>query len=186
MYPGLEEFDGTDGSPSRGEGTELRWVMGTVGPCRLWVPGPWGTQDQDWDTPLSDRHVSSATQVHMACSPQEWWPFGGVCISAGSYLWLEARAGYESRAGVSPAPFWKITPFFLAVTRICFLLHAVLFYHVCLGIRKHLLQCAKPLCTCGTWTYWLYWQHFTLPCLPPGRCYLWTLFPSPLHMHPLE
>lgn len=67
----------------------------------------------------------------------------------------------------------------------CFLLRAVLFYHVCLGTIKHLLQCVKPLCTCGTWTYWLYWQHFTLPCLPPGQCDPCTLFPSPLHMHPL-
>lgn len=129
IYPGLAEFDGTDGSPSRGEGTQLRWAMGTVRSCRVWVsPRALGLQVMGgycscnaqryiqpyWDTPLSDNHVSSATQVCMAYSSQEWWLFGGICISASSYLWLEARAEYESRAGVSPAPFWKITPFSLA------------------------------------------------------------------------
>lgn len=58
----------------------------------------------------------------------------------------------------------------------CFLLHAVFFCHVCLGIRKHLLQSVKPLCTCGKWTYWLYWHLFMLPCMLPGHCYLCTLF----------
>lgn len=121
----LAEFEGTDRSPKEGKGQSWDGLWDPAE--REWAPEPWGSRWWEgippvvptgtystWDTPLSDNHTSNDAQVHVACGPQEWWLFGGVCVSAGLCLRLEARTGYESRAGVSPALFWKITPFFLA------------------------------------------------------------------------